>query len=114
MEQALSNNEKIAEALKLLEEAAKGKKDELRNLVTDKYQHLKTALGETEHNVAETLAAAKKRAMEVALHAKEVGTDQAKKIAAEVDEQVHENPWPYIGGVAVAALLIGFLLGRSK
>ncbi len=114
MDQVLSNNEKIAEALKLLEDAAKGKKEELRQLARDKYTHLKDALGDAQQGVADTLAAAKQRALEMAQKAREVGTDKAKQLAAEVDTQVHENPWPYIGGVAVAALLIGYILGRNK
>ena len=112
MEQTLSNNEKIAEALRLLEDAAKGKKEELRTLVSNKYHNLKDALGEL--GMAEAVAAARKRTMEAAQQAKDLGLVKAKEIAAEVDEQVHANPWPYISGVAVAALLIGYILGRNK
>ena len=114
MEQALSNNEKITEALRLLEDAAKGKKEELRTLVSNKYRNLKEALGEAELDMAAAVAAARKRTMEAAQQAKDLGLVKAKEIAAEVDEQVHENPWPYISGVAVAALLIGYILGRNK
>ncbi|MFA5043576.1 MAG: DUF883 C-terminal domain-containing protein [Kiritimatiellia bacterium] len=114
MEQTLSNNEKIAEALRLLEDAAKGKKEELRVLVSNKYHNLKDALGEAELGMAEAMAAAKKRTMAAALQAKDLGLVKAKEIAADVDEQVRENPWPYIGGVAVAALLAGYILGRNK
>lgn len=114
MEQTISNNEKIAEALRLLEDAAKGKKEELRTLVSDKYHNLKDVLGVAGHNMSDTVACAKKRAMEAAQQAKDLGLEKARIIAADVDEQVHENPWPYIGGVAVCSLLIGFILGRSK
>ena len=114
MEQTLSNNEKIAEALRLLEDAAKGKKEELRTLVSNKYHNLKDALGEAELGITDAMAAAKKRTMEAAQQAKEIGIEKAKEIAADVDAQVRENPWPYMGGVAVAALLIGYILGRNK
>jgi len=114
MEQTLSNNEKIAEALRLLEDAAKGKKEELRTLVSNKYRNLKDALGEAELGMADAVAAARKRTVEAALQAKDLGLVKAKEIAADVDEQVRENPWPYMGGVAVAALLIGYILGRNK
>ena len=114
MEQTLSNNEKIAEALRLLEDAAKGKKEELRTLVSNKYRNLKDALGEVEIGMAEAVAAARKRTMEAAQQAKDIGLVKAKEIAAEMDEQVRDNPWPYMGGVAVAALLIGYILGRNK
>jgi len=114
MEQTLSNNEKLAEALRLLEDAAKGKKEELRTLVSSKYRNLKDALGETKLDMAAAATAARKRTMEAAQQAKDIGLVKAKEIAAEVDEQVHENPWPYISGVAVAALLIGYIMGRNK
>jgi len=114
MQQALSNNEKLTEALRLLEDAAKGKKEELRTLVSSKYRNLKDALGEAELDMAAAVSAARKKTMEAALQAKDVGLVKAKEYAVNVDEQVHENPWPYISGVAVAALLIGFILGRSK
>ena len=114
MEQALSNNEKLGEALRLLEDAAKGKKEELRKLVSNKYLNLKDALGEAELDMSAAVAAARKRAMVAAQQAKDIGLENAKKIAIDVDEQVHDNPWPYISGVAVTALLIGYILGRSK
>ena len=114
MQQALSNNEKLAEALRLLEDAAKGKKEELRTLVSSKYHNLKDALGEAELDMSAAVAAARKRTMIAAQQAKDVGIVKAKEMAVDVDEQVHENPWPYIGGVAVTALLIGYILGRSK
>ena len=114
MEQTLSNNEKIAEALRLLEDAAKGKKEELRTLVSNKYQNLKDALGQAEIGMADAVAAARKRTMEMAQQAKDLGFVKAKEIANDVDAQVHDNPWTYMGGVAVAALLIGYILGRNK
>jgi ElaB/YqjD/DUF883 family membrane-anchored ribosome-binding protein len=104
------SNEKIAEALKLLEEAAREKKDELRNMVASKYGHLKSVLVDTEHSVAETLVAAQKRAAEALQHAREIGEQKAKA----VDEHVHENPWMYIGGAALTGLLLGYILGRNK
>ena len=65
-------------------------------------------------SVADTLSAAQKRAVEAIIHAKEVGQEKVKQVATAVDDQVHENPWPYIGGAALAAFLFGFILGRKK
>jgi ElaB/YqjD/DUF883 family membrane-anchored ribosome-binding protein len=114
MDSAHTSNEKIAEALRLLEEAAKDKKDELRNLVTDKYTHLKDVLVSTEHSVADRLSAAQKRAMEAALRAKDVTYEKIKETATCVDDHVRENPWAYIAGVGAVAFLAGFILGRKK
>ncbi len=109
-----TSSDKISEALKLLEEAARDKKDELRGLMSNKYAHLKDVVGETGHELRESLELVKKRATDALSKAAEVGGKKAKEIAGEVDEVVHENPWPVIGGVALAALLIGYILGRNK
>lgn len=108
------SNEKIAEALKLLEEAARDKKDELRTLLTTKYTQLKNVVVETEQSLAQQLAATKKRTLEAVSHAREVSEEKVKEVAHEVDRHVHEKPWPYIGGVAVVALLLGYILGRKR
>ena len=42
------------------------------------------------------------------------GHEQATKLAAEVNKQAHENPWPIVAGVGVGCLLLGMLVGRSK
>ena len=39
-----TSSEKLSEALELLEEAAKQKKEELRSVMSDKYKHLKNAI----------------------------------------------------------------------
>jgi ElaB/YqjD/DUF883 family membrane-anchored ribosome-binding protein len=114
MDTAHTSNEKIAEALALLEAAAREKKEELKHAIGDKYAHLKNALAGAEHTVVDTLSAAQKRAVEAIVHAKEVSQERIKKTATAVDEQVHDNPWPYIGGAAVTAFLLGFIIGRKK
>jgi len=109
-----AGNEKLSEALKLLEEAAKEKKGELQNMLQGKYSHLKEALIDKEEDIAHALLAAKKQAMKAAVQASEIGTERVREIATDVDKQVRENPWPYISGVALGSLLIGYILGRSK
>jgi len=114
MDSAVTSNEKISEALRLLEEAAKDKKDELRHLIANKYTNLKNAVVEAEHSVAGTLSTAQKRALDALAQAKCVSEEKIKKAAEVVDTSVHENPWPYVGGAAVVAFLLGFILGRKQ
>lgn len=114
MDKAHANNEKLTEALILLEEAAQEKQDDLRRLVSDKYTHLKHAIGDTEHTVIESLTAAGKRTLAGTLHAKDAGAEKLKHAGAAVDEHVHALPWPYVGGTALVALLFGYILGRKK
>lgn len=109
-----TSSEKILEALRLLEEAATQKKDELKSVMVDKYSHLKSVIVETEHSLAKSLSDARKQAVEAALHAKEVGVEKACELANDVDKRVHKNPWPYVGGAAVVGLLLGYILGRNR
>lgn len=113
METTNTSSENIAEALKLLEEAAKQKKDELKNVMSDKYSHLKNLIMENESTLVKSLSDAKKHAAEAAVHAKDVSVEKAREIVGDVDKKVHSNPWPYIGGTAVISLLLGYILGRN-
>lgn len=108
--QNMTSGEKISEALKLLEEAAKDKKDEIKKMVEEKYVGLKDVLSETAINAAEI----KRKAIEAAKKAGEVTVEKSKEAAAAVDESVRKYPWYYIGGVAVSALLLGYILGRKS
>jgi len=113
MEHKHDSSEKIEEALKLLEEAAEQKKDELKNVISGKYTHLKNLLVETEGSLAQSLTDATKRASEAAVHAKDAGVEKTLELSHDLDKSVHQNPWPYIGGTAVFSLLLGFFLGRN-
>ncbi len=106
----MTSNEKISEALRLLEQAAKEKKEDIKGLINNKYQSLKEVLSETADNVAEL----KRKAIEAAKKAGEATWEKSKDAAEAVDEHVHQNPWYYIGGVAVSALLLGYILGKKN
>lgn len=109
----ISSNEKITEALKLLEEAAREKKNDLRDLMANKYSNLKELVSDTEYDIKESLAIAKKRASDILSKATDIGERRVKEVAAQLDDNVRANPWPYIGGVALTGLLIGYILGRK-
>lgn len=114
MEQTQTSSENFAAALKLLEEAAKQKKDELKAVMSDKYTNLRSLILEKEGSLMKSLAAAKDQAFEMTAHAKDAGVEKAREIASEVDKNVHQNPWPYIGGSALVGVLLGYLLGRNS
>ena len=114
MEHTQTSSENFAAALKLLEEAAKQKKDELRSVISDKYTNLRGLILENEKSLMKSLTTAKDHALETATHVKDVGIEKTREIASDVDKNVHQNPWPYIGGTAVVGLLLGYILGRNR
>ena len=105
-----NSNKKIDEALHLLNEAAKEKKEEMQKLFIDKYTHLKEAVSEVIEDKKETLAYAGK----LAQARFQEGQEFVEGAVKDLDKEVRKNPWPYIGGVAAGALLLGFILGNSK
>ena len=109
-----TSSESIAEALKLLDEAAQQKKDELRTVMSDKYTNLRSLIMENDSSLMNSLSDARKHAVEAAVHAKDVGVEKAREIARDVDKSVHQNPWPYIAGSAVVGVLLGYILGRNR
>lgn len=83
-----NSRQKFEEALSLLNDAAKEKREDIQRLLSDKYSHIKDAIM--------------------------TGKNQATEVFEEVDENVRKNPWAYIGGVAVGALLLGYILGSQR
>jgi ElaB/YqjD/DUF883 family membrane-anchored ribosome-binding protein len=94
-----TSNAKINEALELLNEAAKEKRDELKGLMSNKYAHIREAMSSGVENAQELLAQGKEKAIE---------------IAGNVDKRVHKDPWVYIAGAAAASLLLGYLMGSKR
>ena len=103
MAHATASTETLNEALAHLNEAAKERREELNKLLAEKYTDLRSALGD----------AAGASADWVKEQGREVG-DSAKLAASTVDHSVRKHPWYYIGGAALGALLLGFLLGRHR
>ena len=105
-----SKKDKIHEALELLNEAAKEKKEEVFDVVNAKYEHLREMFaGATEEG--QNLAEDAKENISKTLHAQE---KKIKAMAINLDKQVRKNPWVYIGGAAVGALVVAMLINRKK
>lgn len=105
-----TSNSKITEAFELLNEAAKEKKNEMKELLTDRYVHIKQAILEGANQGKKILD----KAQHVAQEAIFEGEETVMKTVRDVDKKVRDNPWPYLGGVAVVSLLLGFLMGSKR
>ncbi len=105
-----NSHKKFEEALQLLNEAAREKKQEIQQLFGDKYSVIRQAVQDAASQQGERLS----RLRETATEAIELGGERAKQMAEDVDERVKENPWAFIAGAAVGALLLGFILGASR
>jgi ElaB/YqjD/DUF883 family membrane-anchored ribosome-binding protein len=97
------DDKRINEALELLNEVAREKKADLQEMVSEKYESLKSAFG----GIAEKL-------QNEARETYEQGKEKMEEIVSTVSGSVHKNPWPYLGGTALGFLILGFLFGRSR
>jgi ElaB/YqjD/DUF883 family membrane-anchored ribosome-binding protein len=107
------SDEKIAEALNILTEAAKEKKADLMDMMGGRYGDLKEVLSEHEERISEVLADTAHRIKDSISSASKSGQKRIVETAQGVDERVHDSPWKYIGGVALGAMILGYFFGRK-
>ena len=105
-----TSSKKFEEALQLLNEAAREKKEEIQNLLGDKYSDIRRIIEQQASKQKQNL----KRAQRVAGDWIEEGEEKVREVVSDLDENVRDNPWPYISGIAVGTLLLGFILGSSS
>ncbi len=108
------SDKNIVAALNLLENAAEQTKDELQAIMSDGYSNLKSLLGVNDSGLVDSLSAVKDQAIEATTHAKDAGLRKVRDLADDVDQGLHQNPWPYIAGSAAAGLVLGLILGRCN
>ena len=96
-------DKRINEALELLNAAARDQQAGLLAALENKYTDLSSVMraftNRMKHQATEKFEAGKQKVVDV---------------ATDINKSVHNNPWTYIGGVAAAGLVFGFLLGRSR
>ncbi len=105
-----TSNSKITEALELLNEAAREKKEEIKGLLTDKYSHIKQAMAAGTDQGKQILDKAK-HLTQVAV---DEGEEKIKEVISEADKRVRKDPWAYIAGAAVVSLFVGYLMGSKR
>jgi ElaB/YqjD/DUF883 family membrane-anchored ribosome-binding protein len=102
--------DKIDDALRVLNEAAPQKQEEIRRMIKKNYRNVKSMMKEWEEEAKDSLENLGDR---VSQFQHDV-VDQAKKTSKKVDRQVHEHPWSYIGGAALVGLAAGVLIGWRR
>jgi ElaB/YqjD/DUF883 family membrane-anchored ribosome-binding protein len=94
----------VKEAIQVLEKAAASDVDDIKDIFSAEYTHLRKAFDKhTPHAVWDKLR-----------DAKDFSVDYTVDKAKTIDKSVHDNSWYYIGGAALVAGLIGFMAGRSN
>lgn len=69
---------------------------------------------ENEKSIMKTLSTAKDQAIESVDQVTEASIAKARELVSDADQQIRQNPWPYLVGTAMIGALLGYLLGRSR
>jgi ElaB/YqjD/DUF883 family membrane-anchored ribosome-binding protein len=97
--------EKMDEALDYLNRAAEKKKEQLTKLIDRKYSNVRAVL-----NGGKGLFY---QIRQDSVSALEAGEETLKRTTKEIEHKIHGNPWPFVGGVGITCLLLGYLLRRK-
>jgi len=100
----------IDEALNVLDEAAKEKKEDLMKQIGDRYQNIRDVFGGSKEAVSKGVHEGKKN-MEEMLKKGKMFTQASFKKA---DIEIRKNPMPYLVGTAVASMILGYTLHNGK
>lgn len=104
----------ISDALKLIDTVISRDGANLKEMVTSEYSNLKSTIDNFAPSMGEKVNTYGTQAIDAIAEYATEGYKQGRKIAGDVDTQVRANPWPIIGGVALSALAIGFMLGKAN
>ena len=107
---AMKKPKTTRDALAMLREAASDEKRAAPGID----DLVKESIMDVESGMGTTVSEKTRQAAERALDAARAGAARVKKVAGDIDDHVHANPWPVIGGVAVSVFLLGYLLGRRR
>lgn len=102
--------DKISDALKLLDEAAAEKRDDIANLISEKYHNLRDSI----HDIEPAIKRATTNVLSFAADAKEMGEQKVAEAVQKLDKDAHKNPWSYVAAAGVGGLVVGLLFSRRS
>ncbi len=108
---------KINEALAILEEAAKDKKEELNKLVGSGYANVRELFTEglkKSSQVQEKLGDAVSDGEKIVEDTIKRGSMYVQDAANQLGKEIHNKPMLYLAIVSGVSLFIGYLLGSKK
>lgn len=114
------DRQNIDEALQVLENAARERSQDLQDLIRNKYANIKDTLTpqpETKNRIrelGERVQENVRQGKETMNEMMQTGSQKISDTAGRVNREVHTHPFQVISGVAVSALLLGFILGTRK
>jgi ElaB/YqjD/DUF883 family membrane-anchored ribosome-binding protein len=91
-------------------QAAHDKGSDLADLLEEEYEDFRDAL----HDLNRDVRRKAHRGMKQAIRMKNTGVKRIHRTAGNINEQVHDDPWPSIGITAGGAFIAGLLLGLRK
>lgn len=94
-----SSKSKIDEAIKLLDEAAEEARSEVTEMIRERYLDI-------EEKATSFMDEASEKIKE--------GAESVKDSVQTIDKEAHKNPWAFVGGAALGALAVGFLMGKLE
>ncbi|MGK5086546.1 hypothetical protein WDW86_03230 [Bdellovibrionota bacterium FG-2] len=104
----------IQHALRVLNDAAKDSSDEIKQMVSRDYRHLKETFSDLKPELTSVVRELRDASGESISRVKNRIVETTRETSQKVDKSVHESPWRFIGGAAAVAALLGFFLGRKR
>lgn len=104
----------IEEALRLLDEAIAHDGANLKNLVTDEFANLRSAIMDLAPRMGETVREYGGQAYDKARTFATDRMQRGRELVGRLDENVRGNPWPIVLGVTIGSIALGFFLGRNS
>lgn len=105
------------DAIRAINDAMVAQGANLKDLLQSDYSNLRTAFEDLAPRVAqqvkETTAPYIEKAREVAGPQIDFAVAGSKTVANEFDRQVKQNPYLVLGGIALGAVALGYMLGRK-